>query len=559
VTSSNGLTTPTVLQPTAAKLDSLPCFGAMPEGATAKVPRLACSLATFDEMDRRCVLNSPRSLQACKKEGVLPQDLVYKPLEEFAEKNLSPRLVKLRFDFFEAKRKDLLAASRRARDALLAEERREKEGSRLDIVSRDTGFSKGTILALNSDGLKAERQKLLRAQENERNWLRNALNNELEQLKKLEEGNEKLTAEEEDKGKKAEEIARRQKEVNDKRQQEEERKQMEVEARQKMERQIAKAEFIKQQEELQKKKEIEDKKQKEAYERQLKEMEKKKKAEEEKAEKRELAHKEQEARKNEMRAQDLRRQDVMEQQKQAFQVAMQEKKELHDMRTFKSIQKNMKEEHRRREEFEEKQRKDLMREERLMQERALEQEASAKKSFKLMMKRKLIQEEAIRKTEEKRQVIEEEQEDTEFRLLEHEQKKERYLDFKKELDGLRTKNKEINVERQRRREEAAREEIAEQVRKKDEKIDAIRSERERLYQIRRAAQSEAYRAREMVRNEIMKQRVASKYNSKALKSKLEGLLKHELFTPDILTSSASAPLLKVASQMTHSCTSEDLQ
>lgn len=42
------------------------------------------------------------------------------------EKNLSPRLVKLRYDFFEAKRRDLLAAARRARDALLADEKREK-------------------------------------------------------------------------------------------------------------------------------------------------------------------------------------------------------------------------------------------------------------------------------------------------------------------------------------------------------------------------------------------------------------------------------------------------
>merc|ERR1712151_1063924 len=85
-----------------------------------------------------------------------------------------------------------------------------------------------------------------------------------------------------------------------------------------------------------------------------------------------------------------------------------------------------------------------------------------------------------------------------------EQKKERYLDFKRELDGLRGKNKEINVERQRRREEASREHVAEQVRKKDEKIDALNNERRRFYEIRRNAQSEAYRAREIVKNEPTK-------------------------------------------------------
>merc|ERR1719230_1765934 len=100
------------------------------------------------------------------------------------------------------------------------------------------------------------------------------------------------------------------------------------------------------------------------------------------------------------------------------------------------------------------------------------------------MRRKVIQDEAHKKQEDRRSAILEQQEETELRLLEHEQKKERYLDFKRELDGLRTKNKEINVGRQRRREEATREAVAEQVRKKDEKIDHMNAEKERLWQIR---------------------------------------------------------------------------
>merc|ERR1711972_1134265 len=143
----------------------------------------------------------------------------------------------------------------------------------------------------------------------------------------------------------------------------------------------------------------------------------------------------------------------------------------------------------------EKCRQDQVREERLMQARALEQEESAKRSFQTMMKRKIIQEEAARKADDRRLAILESQEETELRLLEHEQKKERYLDFKHELDGLRHKNKEINVERQRRREEASREAVAEQVRKKDEKIDALNNERRRMWNLRRQMQSEAYRNR----------------------------------------------------------------
>merc|ERR1712187_990914 len=120
-------------------------------------------------------------------------------------------------------------------------------------------------------------------------------------------------------------------------------------------------------------------------------------------------------------------------------------------------QANMELESKRREDFEFKQQVEAEREERLMQAKALQQEEGAKRSFQLMMRRKVIQEEATRRAEERRTEIVEHQEAIEYRLLEHEQKKERYLDFKKELDGLRSRNKEINVERQRRREESMRE------------------------------------------------------------------------------------------------------
>jgi len=507
---------------------------------------MAVSLINFDERNPEAIINSPRSLQACKLEGVLPRDLVFKPIDAFQEKNLSPRLVKLRFDFFEAKRKDLLAASRRARDALVVEERRDKEvgNNQLELICRESGLTKGAVMAITSDGLKLERDKLLKAQENERNWLRNALKNELRQLKLLEQGQQQLQQDANVEASRMEEKARLMKETNERRAHEEERKAMEAEARQRLEKQLAKEEFHKQQLELKEKAEREAEEQRRIYERQLKEMERKKQTEIEKAQKKEALYREQESRKAEMRAQDLKRQDILEQKRQAFEVAMSEKKEQRDMRIYQSIQANMETEQRRREEFEDRQRKDDAREDRLMQARALEAEESAKKSFQSMMKRRVIQEEAARKDEERRFAILEQQEETDMRLLEHEQKKERYLDFKRELDGLRSKNKEINVERQRRREEATREMVAEQVRKKDEKIDALYTEKKKLHQIRRQAQSEAYRARELVKAEIMRQRVSSKYDSRLLESKLNSLKQYDMFTPKVLQNSTSLPLLK---------------
>lgn len=509
---------------------------------------MASSLASFDENSPAAVINSPRSLQACKQEGVKPIELTYKPIEAFQEKNLSPRLVKLRYDFFEAKRRDLLAAARRARESIVADERRsvEKSSHQLAVIAQESGLSKRAIMALKSDGLELERKKQLKAQEMERNWLKNALQNELRQVKILEANKQKVEERSNSEQDKIQEAARRNKELTDRRQQEEEQKQLEVEARSKLEKQIAKEEFLRQQEELKAKAEAEAAEQKRLYERQLVEMDRKKQAEIEKAEKREAAFREQEAKKAEMRAQELRRMEILEQQRQATQEALEEKKDVRDMRIYQTIQANAEAERRRREEFEEKQRLEQEREERLMQQRALEQEENAKKAFQLMMRRKVIQEDAARKQEERRMAILETAEETEFRLLDHEQKKERYLDFKRELDSLRGKNKEINVERQRRREEANRELVAEQVRQKDEKIKCINEEKKRLWAIRRQAQSEAYRARELVKHEIMRQRVTSKFDSKSLEKLVLEKIDNELFKPKVLKTSTSLPVLEAA-------------
>jgi len=486
---------------------------------------MAASLDSFDELDPSASITSPRSLRALKLEGVLPTDVLYKPIEEFKERNLSPRLAKLRYDFFEAKRRDLLAAARRARDQILSEERREAalKGQALDVMSRENGVSQGALLALTSDGLRAERAKMTRAQERERSWLKGALDQELKQLKLLE--NAKTVAEDQDNALefRQREAALRMKEISDKKAEMEERKQMEKEARLRLEKEIAKEEFLRQKEERQRQAAAEARRQKELHLRQLEEMERRKQAEAEKQEKRESAFREQEARKAEIRAQDLRRTDVMEQHKQAFQEHVERKKADRVGKTQRTAEANLELELRRREEFEEKQRKDAERQERLDALRALEFEESSKKAVQSMMRQKMIFEESRRKQEDRRNAILDQQEDAEFRLLEHEQKKERYLDFKRELDSLRTKNKEINVERQRRREMAMREQVAEQVRRKDDKIDALNMERKKLWQMRKEEVTNTYKARESVRAEIMKQRIQSKYNSRALEKKMREL------------------------------------
>lgn len=520
----------------------------MPVGALQRMAdKHAVSLANFDENNPRQVINSPRSIQACKLEGVLPTDLVHRSVENFQERNLSPRLVKLRYDFFEAKRRDLLAASRRARDTLVAEGKRSGESSgQLDIVAASKGVTKAEVLAANSGSLLAEAAKLQRSKKKERDWLKSALCAELKQLQALEHTNIMMTEEGDKEADRQQDNAKKMKDINDKRAIDEERKKMEAEGRQKLEKQIAKEEFHRQQEEIKVKQLQDAKKAKEVYERQQADAEAKLEAEMARERKREEEYREMEARKSELRALDLRRMDILNQQKQGMQARMSEKQGKRDERIYNSIQMNMEMEAKRRDEFDSKQAMEAEREERLMQARALQQEEGAKKSFQLMMRRKVIQEDAARKAEDRRGAILESQEETEYRLLEHEQKKERYLDFKRELDNLRAQNKVINVDRQRRREEAQRETVAEQVRKKDEKILAMNKKRRELWEIRRLQQGELYRCREVVKTEIMKQRISSKFNSAALEQKLLAMLNEDSLDRS-MQSSVSMPTLKGAS------------
>jgi myosin heavy subunit len=333
--------------------------------------------------------------------------------------------------------------------------------------------------------------------------------------------------------------------LNDRKAQEEERKQLEIEARQQLEKRIAKEEFLKQQRDLELQREKERERAKDAHQRQLQEVERKRQAEMDKQEAKESAFRKQEAKKAEMRAQDLRRTDILEQQKAKFQEQVEVKQIARAQRVEMAVKINRGQEDKKRQELNEKMMLEQQRTEHLQQVKAVEAESMARKGMQQMMRRRVIADEAARKAEDRRLAILELQEENELRLLEHEQKKERYLDFKRELDGLKERNKEINVERQRRKEAAARENVANQVKKKDEKIEVINAERKRLFEIRKAQQTEAYRARELVRSEIMRQRIASKYNSKLLEDKMQQLD----ITPGMaasLSSSASMPDLKRA-------------
>lgn len=499
------------------------------------------NIDSFPEFDARATITSPRSLRACSEEGVAPQDLVYKPIDAFAERGLSPRLIKLRYDFFEAKRRDLLSSTRRARERLIEDESRDPRKSNLREIAQFTGLHEGQLLALQGDTLKRERLKMLRAQQLQKGWLKNTLLNELKSLQELEKADQKLIAEGSDRAEKEREYARRTKEMNDKRAEEEERKRIELLAQEKYEKQMAKEEFHRQQEEQER---LADKAREEdrlRHERNLVEQEKQLLREKEKEEKRQREHDLQQARLLELQENDEKRTHIMLEKEEQRAMELHNKIVLQEDK-IKTSQRNLAVvEERKRMDFEERQLLEEEREKRLAVNRAIAQEEGAKRSFQLMMKRKQIVEDAQRRLEDRRLAITEQRSQIDLRLLQHEEKKQRYLTFKRELDILKEKNKEINVARQRRREDHVRREVEDAVEIKNWKTDALKSERETLWNIRRSAGIAAQVGRESVKESIMKMKIASKPQPTVLAKQVNEILNDRLFQPDAIQNAASVP------------------
>merc|ERR1719331_240041 len=185
----------------------------------------------------------------------------------------------------------------------------------------------------------------------------------------------------------------------------------------------------------------------------------------------------------------------------------------------------------REEDFNNKLEQDRIRNEKLALERRMFQEQAAKKSLQMLLKRRAIAEESNRQVEEKRQQTLEHMEEVDNRMMEHEMKKQRYLEFKRELDHLKEKNKELNVERTRRRQEFKRETTAEACRQKTMKADMTVLERQRLWDERRKTALLSQQARDDIRGEITRQKIKSQFDSKVAKNMLNEIFQTEQFNP----------------------------
>ena len=478
-----------------------------------QLARKQISLPDLSERPTGFLNLTPRSQDACASEGISVSELVYRPLEEFADSQLSPRIVKLRYDYFEAKRKDLLLLAVAARDTILS---RKKSSISIGGPSSHSLHSSSTSDAGGWGMLAMEKEKLARFQQGEKKWLENCLKHELSLLFKLESDDQRLSEESNDSNKKMAEESRRIKEMNDRRREIEEQKARVAEAQQELEKEKAKRAFAEHQAELQKEqaREAERKRQshmksiREAEQRAQKELEKKKQQDEVWAEKQQALL--------EMQNHDLERLRIIERGKGSLMERLYQRRHMKQTRVSKSIEKNGELERRRKQELLGKLLADQDRDKRLARAKEEQMEESAKKSLQLMLKRRVIQDESHKKLELRKQDILAHQAEIDQRLAQHEAKRERYLDFKHELEQLRERNKQMNVDRQRKKEEYLRGVYASRVVEKDSKIETIFAHRQELWEVRRKTAAESQRSRDFVKRSIMEMRVKSKIDAKKL-------------------------------------------
>merc|ERR1719313_3152894 len=270
---------------------------------------------------------------------------------------------------------------------------------------------------------------------------------------------------------------------------------------------------------------------KEKLKREIEEAQRKQQLELEKQAAQERAWQRQQERINEMNEKDAERRAILEKQKADQARLMEERAAAKNGRMEKSMQNNFEIERQREQDFNDRMEADRMRNEKLALERRLFQEQAAKKSLQMLLKRRAIAEESNRQLEEKRQETLEHMEEVDNRMLAHEMKKQRYLEFKRELDHLKEKNKELNVERTRRRQEFKRESTAEAARQKTMKADMTILERQRLWDERRKTALLSQQARDDIRGEITRQKIKSQFDSRIAKNMLNEIFQTEQFNP----------------------------
>ena len=87
------------------------------------------SLENFDDSSKDAALiNTPRSLEACRRQGIEPHEIVYTTLKRYKKSlgveanQLTPQILQLRFEHFDQRRKEKIQILNQERNNIIREE-----------------------------------------------------------------------------------------------------------------------------------------------------------------------------------------------------------------------------------------------------------------------------------------------------------------------------------------------------------------------------------------------------------------------------------------------------
>ena len=160
------------------------------------------NIENADFSNKNKIINSPRTLKACKELGILPSELYKISIEEYKKKNksyftLDQKMLKLRYDGYEKFRKDSVNLVKKRRDILINREK-EKEKKDKETTTNMDKLSRKSKTEISFISQSIERMKIgeKRAMENLKNQQRKNIKNLIEEqishemIKKMEQKKE---------------------------------------------------------------------------------------------------------------------------------------------------------------------------------------------------------------------------------------------------------------------------------------------------------------------------------------------------------------------------------
>ncbi len=304
-------------------------------------------MENFDEhKNKPPYLNSPRSLDACKRQGIDPYELLYLSLDAFKdtlqEKNVDKQLLKLLWEHNEEKRKEKLRVVTEERLRIIDEEKQGmwaptksvQQASGMLPPGKSTGSAGNSSMGKAASGvvvtdsamLDRERKQLEKIKLKQQQEIQQMMEYELKMQAIREQNEEKLRKQQEREAQRLAELAQRQKEQEETRRQKELEKKLKADEEAERQKQKQKELYER---EMQKAEEEKLKEKKRQQEIRLREEEQKKKQEEFKQKTEEILKEQQrlvEQKKQEMEQRDLERKMTLEQKQRERALAAEQKR-----------------------------------------------------------------------------------------------------------------------------------------------------------------------------------------------------------------------------------------